>query len=105
VSLNFDNSSGRLGAEAFGSATAERTDTKIGWIRDAAGDRWPDIELEVGAYLTVVDDNPEVLKLMRLLLSDEYDLDFASSGEAAVSSLVRTPATSRWKPRRAAGCR
>lgn len=60
VSLNFDNSSGRLGAEAFGSATAERTDTKIGWIRDAAGDRWSEVELEVGAYLTVVDDNPDL---------------------------------------------
>jgi probable F420-dependent oxidoreductase len=60
VSLNFDNSSGRLGAEAFGSATAARTDEKIGWIREAAGDRWPHIELEVGAYLTVVDDNPDL---------------------------------------------
>ena len=60
VSLNFDNSSGRLAAEAFGSATAERTDEKIGWIRDAAGPRWPDIELEVGAYVTVVGDHPDL---------------------------------------------
>ena len=37
--------------------------------------------------LLVVDDNPEVLKLMRLLLSDEYDLDFAGSGEAALAVL------------------
>ena len=34
--------------------------------------------------LLVIDDNPEVLKLMMLLLSDEFDLDFASSGEAAL---------------------
>jgi probable F420-dependent oxidoreductase len=60
VSLNFDNSSGRLGPEAFGSATAEMTDEKIGWIRTAAGDRWPDIELEVGAYVTVVGDHPDL---------------------------------------------
>ncbi len=37
--------------------------------------------------LLVVDDNSEVLKLMRLLLSDEFDLDFASSGEAALAIL------------------
>lgn len=60
VSLNFDNSSGRLAAEAFGSATAEMTDQKIGWIREAAGDRWPDIELEVAAYVTVVGDHPDL---------------------------------------------
>ena len=37
--------------------------------------------------LLVVDDNPEVLKLMRLLLSEEFDLDFASSGEGALAIL------------------
>jgi response regulator RpfG family c-di-GMP phosphodiesterase/signal transduction histidine kinase len=34
--------------------------------------------------LLVVDDNPEVLKLMKLLLSEEFDLDFATSGEGAL---------------------
>jgi len=60
VSLNFDNSSGRLAAEAFGSATAELTLEKIGWIREAAGDRWPEIELEVAGYVTVVGDHPDL---------------------------------------------
>lgn len=31
--------------------------------------------------LLVIDDNPDILKLMKLLLEEEYDLDFASSGE------------------------
>ena len=31
--------------------------------------------------LLVIDDNPEILKLMKLLLEGEYDLDFAASGE------------------------
>jgi len=31
--------------------------------------------------LLVIDDNPEVLKLMQLLLNDEFDLDFATSGD------------------------
>ena len=37
--------------------------------------------------LLVVDDNSEVLKLMKLLLSEEFDIDFASSGEAALAIL------------------
>jgi response regulator RpfG family c-di-GMP phosphodiesterase/signal transduction histidine kinase len=39
--------------------------------------------------LLVIDDNPEILKLMKLLLEDEYDLDFASSGEEGLG-LMRT---------------
>jgi putative two-component system response regulator len=38
--------------------------------------------------LVVVDDNPEVLKLMKLLLEDEFDLHLASSGEEALT-LIR----------------
>jgi probable F420-dependent oxidoreductase len=64
VSLNFDNSTGRLGAEGIASSTAELTDQKIEWIRSAAGDRFDEIELEIGAYFTVVTDNPEVVAKM-----------------------------------------
>ncbi len=59
VSLNFDNRSGRLGAEGVQSGGAERTAEKIGWVRDAAGDRFSEIELEIGAYFTFVTDKPE----------------------------------------------
>jgi hypothetical protein len=31
----------------------------VGWIRDGAGDRFDDLELEIGAYLTVVTDHQE----------------------------------------------
>jgi probable F420-dependent oxidoreductase len=64
ASLNFDNSTGRLGAEGIASSTAELTDQKIDWIRSAAGDRFDAIELEIGAYFTVVTDNPEVVAKM-----------------------------------------
>ncbi len=37
--------------------------------------------------LLVIDDNPEILKLMKLLLGEEYNLDFASSGEEALALL------------------
>ena len=57
VSLNFNNSTGRLGPEGIGSSTAELTDQKIEWIREGAGARFGDIELEIAAYFTVVTDD------------------------------------------------
>lgn len=57
VSLNFDNSSGRLGPGSVQGSTAEETDRKIGWIRAGAGDRFGEIELEIAAYFTVVTDD------------------------------------------------
>ena len=69
VSLNFDNSSGRLGAEGMGSSTAELTDEKVGWIKAAAGGRWPDIELEIGAYFTVVTDDPGTVAKMAAMFA------------------------------------
>ncbi len=56
VSLNFDNRSGKLGPAGVGSSTAELTANKIDWIRAGAGDRFDQLELEIGAYFTVVTD-------------------------------------------------
>ena len=56
VSLNFDNSSGKIGPAGVGSSTAALTAQKIDWIRDGAGERFADLELEIGAYFTVVTD-------------------------------------------------
>jgi probable F420-dependent oxidoreductase len=57
VSLNFDNSSGVIGAAGVGSSTAESTDQKIGWIRDGAGDRFDEIEIEIAGCFAEVTDN------------------------------------------------
>lgn len=56
ISLNFNNSSGRLGPEGIGSATAAATAQKIEWIKAAAGERFEKIELETAAYFTIVTD-------------------------------------------------
>jgi len=60
VSLNFDNSSGKIGPAGVGSSTAELTASKIGWIRDGAGERFDQIEIEIGAYFTVVTDHRDL---------------------------------------------
>ncbi|MSO31756.1 MAG: TIGR03621 family F420-dependent LLM class oxidoreductase [Ilumatobacteraceae bacterium] len=62
VSLNFNNSSGKLGPEGIGSATAELTDQKIQWIKDGAGSRFDDIEIEIAAYFTVVTPDGEATR-------------------------------------------
>lgn len=54
VSVNFDNSAGRLGPASVQGSTAEETDRKIGWIRAGAGSRFDSIELEIAAYFTSV---------------------------------------------------
>lgn len=59
VSLNFNNRTGALGVEGMGSGMAEATAKKIQWIKDGAAGRFADIELEIGAYTTIVTDQPE----------------------------------------------
>jgi len=58
VSFNFNNATGALGAASVASATVERTREKIEWVREGAGDRFDDLELEVGAYFVTVTDDP-----------------------------------------------
>ena len=59
VSLNFNNRTGMLGPDGMTSGMADATARKIDWIRDGAGERFKDIELEIGAYNTIVTDHPE----------------------------------------------
>ena len=59
VSLNFNNRAGVLGPDGMNSGLAEATRKKIQWIKEGAGDRFDDIELEIGAYTTIVTEHPE----------------------------------------------
>lgn len=59
VSLNFNNASGKMGPAGPGSSTAELTAQKLEWIRAGAGSRFGDLEIEIGAYFTVVTDHRE----------------------------------------------
>ncbi len=57
VSINFDNRSGRIGLEGLASGTAEGTAEKVAWIREGAGARFDDLDLEIAAYFTIVTDD------------------------------------------------
>jgi probable F420-dependent oxidoreductase len=54
VSINFNNRAGVIGPDGVMSGTADATAEKIDWIRDAAGDRFDSLEIEIGAYFTFV---------------------------------------------------
>jgi hypothetical protein len=56
VSINFNNATGRLGGASVASSGADQTAEKIGWIRDGAGERFEQIEIEIGAYFVAVGD-------------------------------------------------
>ena len=58
VSFNFNNAAGKLGPNSVTSATETQTLEKIRWVRDGAGDRFDDLELEIGAYFIAVTDDP-----------------------------------------------
>lgn len=57
VSLNFNNAAGKLGASSVASASADETAQKIQWVRDGAGDRFDQLELELGAYFISITDD------------------------------------------------
>ena len=59
VSLNFNNRAGMLGADGMNSGLAAETAKKIEWVKTGAGKRFGQIELEIGAYNTIVTDHQQ----------------------------------------------
>jgi probable F420-dependent oxidoreductase len=57
VGINPNLKAGEVGPEAAQDAAAERIDEKLGWIRDAAGDRFDDIELNMLVFISTVTDD------------------------------------------------
>ena len=59
ISLNFNNRAGMLGPDGMNSGLAAATAKKIDWIKSGAGERFGQIELEIGAYNTIITDHAE----------------------------------------------
>jgi probable F420-dependent oxidoreductase len=57
IGLNIDLRHGRIDATSGPTATAEATERKLGWIRDAAGDRFFTLELQTRIHLAAVTDD------------------------------------------------
>jgi probable F420-dependent oxidoreductase len=64
VSFNYNNRSGMLGSDGVQMSTAEETRRKLAWVKAGAGDRFADLELEIGAYRTFVDQGDDPARSM-----------------------------------------
>ena len=61
ISVNFDLASGAVGPEALVTGTGDATRQKVEWIREAAGDRFDDIELSVTVFFSAITDDGDKL--------------------------------------------
>lgn len=61
VGLNIDMRAGAIDERSGPTATADATDEKVAWIREAAGDRFDQLELQTRVHLTAVTDDPQGL--------------------------------------------
>ncbi|MEM7094494.1 MAG: TIGR03621 family F420-dependent LLM class oxidoreductase [Actinomycetota bacterium] len=57
VGVNPNVGEGTVGAEAIRSMSADATEEKLGWVRDAAGDRFDELEISILKFVVVVTDD------------------------------------------------
>ena len=56
VGVNPNVGEGTVGPEAIASMSADATEQKLGWVRDAAGDRFDSIEISILKFVTIITD-------------------------------------------------
>jgi hypothetical protein len=61
VALNVNLRAGVIDERAFPDGTPESTDRKLGWIREAAGDRFDSLELQARIHLAMVTDDRDAV--------------------------------------------
>jgi probable F420-dependent oxidoreductase len=61
VGINPNLRAGEVGADAAQSTLEALTRQKIGWVREGAGDRFDDIELQIRYFMTAVTDDARAM--------------------------------------------
>jgi probable F420-dependent oxidoreductase len=79
VGININLAKGVIDADAGPDGTAERTDQKVAWVREGAGARFDDLELQVRVHLTIVTDD-------RAGVAESLAAGFGLTPEAALGS-------------------
>jgi probable F420-dependent oxidoreductase len=64
VGINPSIPAGEIGPDAARDAASDRVDQKVEWLREAAGDRFADIELNALVFVTTVTDDPGPVREM-----------------------------------------
>jgi probable F420-dependent oxidoreductase len=79
IGVNPNLRAGEIGLDAATDSLAEQTDKKIGWVRDAAGSRLDDIEIQMRFFVCKVTDD-------RMSLANIMAPAFGVSPEAVLES-------------------
>ncbi len=79
IGVNPNLRAGAIGLDAATDSLAEQTDKKIGWIRDAAGARIDDIEIQMRFFICSITDD-------RMGLANVIAPSFGVSAEEALNS-------------------
>jgi probable F420-dependent oxidoreductase len=94
VGINPKLTTGRVDGEAAQNGAASRTDEKLGWVREAAGDRYDDIEINMLIFAVVItDDGKGTAEMMAPLFSldpaevADYPLAWIGTEDEIVESL------------------
>jgi len=61
VGINPNVGEGKVGPEAIASMSADATEEKLSWVRDAAGDRFDDIEISILKFVTIITDDRDTV--------------------------------------------
>lgn len=61
VGVNPNVGEGKIGPEAVASMSADATEEKMGWVREAAGDRFDDLEISILKFVTIVTDDRDAV--------------------------------------------
>jgi probable F420-dependent oxidoreductase len=94
VGINPKIASGRVDTPTAQNGAADRTDEKLRWVREAAGDRYGDIEINMLVFAVVVTDDPAgTIEMMAPMFGldpaevDDYPLAWIGSEDQIVESL------------------
>ncbi len=63
VGVNASIHSGEIDLDAAADALADRIDEKVGWVKEGAGDRFDDLELNAWLAVAELTDDPAVVEL------------------------------------------
>jgi probable F420-dependent oxidoreductase len=88
VGINPNMASGVIDADTAIDATPERYAQKLGWVREGAGDRFDDIELQVRTFIVhVTDDRQATAELLAGTMNISIE-----DGLASPLAMIGTPA-------------
>ena len=75
VGVNPNLAAGYIGAEVIESAQASYFDERIGWIKDAAGNRFSDLELQILTFfVTITNDSQSTLDGLAAMMGVSADM-------------------------------